>query len=123
MDEAERGTIPLVEPICHVFYAVSVLNVDVPAVRLCDVVRLEAAQVVTVHEYRHGVSSVTAAVGAHCDAIVIFVGSDFGLRVAFDVHGSARPFRKRLRLQGLAALATTAEVPTSRHGRQRRDHS
>ena len=64
VDEAERGAIPLIEPIGHVFYAVSVLNVDVPTVRLCDVVRLEAAQVVTVHENRHGISSVTAAVGS-----------------------------------------------------------
>ena len=40
MDEAERGAIPLVEPIGHVFYAVSVLNVDVPAVRLGDILRL-----------------------------------------------------------------------------------
>src|SRR5580698_7124105 len=48
MDEAEGGAVVLVEPIGHVFYAVSVLNVDVPAVRLGDVVRLQAAQVVAV---------------------------------------------------------------------------
>ena len=63
MDEAERSTIALVEPIGHVFYALSVLNVDVPAVRFCDVVRLKAAQVVTVHENRHGISSVTRRSG------------------------------------------------------------
>jgi hypothetical protein len=100
VDEAERGAIPLIERMSHVFYAVSVLNVDVPAVRLSDVIRLQAAQVVTVHENRHGISSVTAAVGSHCDAIVIFVGSDFDLRVAFDVHGSARLFRQAPPLMG-----------------------
>ena len=56
VDEAEGGAIVLVEPIGHVFYAVSVLNVDVPAVRLGDVVRLQAAQVVAVHENRHVIS-------------------------------------------------------------------
>ena len=56
MDEAEGGAIVLVEPIGHVFYAVSVLNVDVPAVRLGDIVRLHAAQVVAVHENRHVIS-------------------------------------------------------------------
>src|ERR1700722_17668163 len=56
VDEAEGGAIVLVEPIGHVFYAVSVLNVDVPAVRLGDVVRLQAAQVVAVHENWHVVS-------------------------------------------------------------------
>jgi hypothetical protein len=56
MDEAEGGAVVLVEPIGHVFYAVSVLNVDVPAVRLGDVVRLQAAQVVAVHENWHVVS-------------------------------------------------------------------
>jgi hypothetical protein len=40
MDEAEGGAILLIEPIGNVFYAVSILNVDVPTVRLCDVVRL-----------------------------------------------------------------------------------
>jgi hypothetical protein len=34
MDEAEGGAIVLVEPIGHVFYAVSILDVHVPAVRL-----------------------------------------------------------------------------------------
>ena len=56
VDEAEGGAIALVEPIGHVFYAVSVLDVDVPAVRLCDIVRLGSAQIVTVHENRHGTS-------------------------------------------------------------------
>ena len=56
MDEAEGGSIVLVEPIGHVFYAVSVLNVDIPAVRLCDITRLHAAQVVAVHENWHVIS-------------------------------------------------------------------
>ena len=56
MDEAEGGAVVLVEPIGHVFYPVPVLNVDVPAVRLCDVVRLQAAQVMAVHENRHVIS-------------------------------------------------------------------
>jgi hypothetical protein len=42
MDEAEGGTIVLVEPIGHVFYAMPILNVDVPAVRLGDVVCIQA---------------------------------------------------------------------------------
>ena len=48
VDEAERGAIVLVEPIGHVLYAVSILNVDVPAVRFGDIIRLQAAQVVAV---------------------------------------------------------------------------
>ena len=30
---------------------------------------------------------VAAAVGSHCEASVIFAGSDFDLRLAFDLHG------------------------------------
>ena len=56
MDEAEGGAILLVKPIGHVFYAVSVLNVHVPAVRLGDVVRPQAAQIVAVHKNRHVIS-------------------------------------------------------------------
>ena len=44
MDKAEGGAIVFVEPIGHVFYAVSILDVDVPAVRLGNIIRLEAAQ-------------------------------------------------------------------------------
>ena len=56
MDEAEGGAILLVKPIGHVFYAVSVLNVHVPAVRLGDILRLRSTQVVAVHENRHVIS-------------------------------------------------------------------
>jgi hypothetical protein len=56
MDEAEGGAIVFVELIGHVFYAVSILDVDIPAVRLRDVARLQAAQVVAVHENRHVIS-------------------------------------------------------------------
>ena len=41
MDEAKGGAV-LVEPIGHVFYAMPILNVDVPAVRLGDVVCIQA---------------------------------------------------------------------------------
>jgi hypothetical protein len=67
MDKAERGPVIFVEPISHVFYAVSVLNVDVPATRLCDVVRLQAAQVVAVHENRHVISLGRLDGGSHRD--------------------------------------------------------
>jgi hypothetical protein len=40
----------------HVFYAVSILDVDVPAVRLGDIISLQPAQVVAVHENRHEIS-------------------------------------------------------------------
>ena len=87
----------------------------------------------TVHENRHGISSVTAAVGSHCDAIVIFVGSDFDLRVAFDVHGSARLFRQAPPLVGtrsardnrgkyiLLATATNGGTTAERHPREMRN--
>jgi hypothetical protein len=52
----EGGAIVFVEPIAHVFYAVSILDVDVPAVRLGDIIRLQPAQVVAVHENRHEIS-------------------------------------------------------------------
>jgi hypothetical protein len=44
--------------------------------------------------------TVDAAVGSHCEAIVIFAGSGFDLRPAFDVHWCARDdyFGKRLGL-------------------------
>ena len=57
MDEAEGGAIVLVEPIGHVFHPVSVLNVDVPAVRLGDVIRAQTAQVMAVHVNRHEILS------------------------------------------------------------------
>jgi hypothetical protein len=53
MDKAEGGAIALIEPIGHVFDAMSVLNIDVPAVRLSDILSLHAAQIVAVHENRH----------------------------------------------------------------------
>ena len=56
MDEAEGGAVVLVEPIGHVFDAVSVLNIDVPAVRLGHIVRLQAAQIMAVHVDRHAPS-------------------------------------------------------------------
>ena len=100
MDEAEGGAILLIEPIGHVFYAVSVLNVDVPAVRLSDILRLRSAQVVAVHVNRHVISLGAAALGSHCEAIAAFAGSGFDLRLALDAHGSARDdyFGKRLGL-------------------------
>ena len=57
VDEAEGGAAVLVEPIGHVFDAVSVLNVDVPAMRLGDLVSLHAAHVVAVHVDRHAIPS------------------------------------------------------------------
>jgi hypothetical protein len=42
---------------------VSVLNVDVPAVRLGDILRLRSAQVVAVHVNRHVISLGAAALG------------------------------------------------------------
>jgi hypothetical protein len=87
MDEAERGAIVLVEPIGHVFYAVSTLYVDIPAVRPGDIIRLQPAQVMTVHENRHEISHGQRG-GSHCAAAVIFAGSGFDLRLAFD--GCAR---------------------------------
>jgi hypothetical protein len=77
---------------------VSFLDVDVPTVRLGDVVRLQTAQVVAVHENRHVIPLVDAAVGSHCDGIAIFAGSGFDSRLAFGVHLCARDdyFGKRL---------------------------
>ena len=49
-NEAERGATLFVEPIGHVFCAVSILYVDVPAVSLGDIVRPQAAQVMAVHK-------------------------------------------------------------------------
>jgi hypothetical protein len=86
MDETEGGAIALVEPIGHVFYAVSILDVDVPAVRLGDIIRLQAAQVVAVHENRHAIPPVGAAGKSHFTAVVMFAGSGFDLRLAF--HGA-----------------------------------
>jgi hypothetical protein len=44
--------------------------------------------------------SVAAVDGSHCEAIVIFAGCGFDLRLALDAHGSARDdyFGKRLGL-------------------------
>jgi hypothetical protein len=56
MDEAERCAIVLIEPIGHVFYAVLILDVDVPAVRLGNIIRLQPAQVMAVRENRHEIS-------------------------------------------------------------------
>ena len=53
MDETEGGAILLIEPISHVFDPVPVLNIDVPAVSLGDILRLRSPQVVAIHEYRH----------------------------------------------------------------------
>jgi hypothetical protein len=53
MDEAEGRMTLLVEPVGHVFYAVPVLNVDVPAVRGGDVLRRRSWQVVAIHKDRH----------------------------------------------------------------------
>jgi hypothetical protein len=90
MDEAERSTIVFIEPIGHVFYAVSILDVDVPAVRLGDIIRLQSAQVVAVHENRHVIPTVVLVGRSHFAAIVMFVGIGFDLRLAFDVRGAAR---------------------------------
>jgi hypothetical protein len=51
-----------------------------------------------VHENRHVISPVGAAGRSHFAAIVMFAGSGFDLRLAFDVHGCARDtyFGKRL---------------------------
>ncbi len=71
MDEAEGRAFALIEPIGHVFDPVSVLNVDVPAMRLGDILRLHAAHVMTVHVDRHAIappSSLIAASAARCEA-------------------------------------------------------
>ena len=71
MDEAEGGAVVLVEPIGHVFDAVSILNVDIPAMRLGDIVRLHAAHVMAVHVDRHAIPSlrrIIAGTAARCEA-------------------------------------------------------
>ena len=61
MYETEGGATLLVEPIGHVFYPVPVLDVDIPAVRRGDILRVRSAQVVAVHEDRHAVLPSVAA--------------------------------------------------------------
>src|SRR4029077_13846662 len=74
MDEAERGAIVLVEPIGHVFHPVSVLNIDVPAVRLSDVLRFQTTQIVAVHKNRHAIPLGCRSGWSPCEAIAIFAG-------------------------------------------------
>jgi hypothetical protein len=47
-------------------------------------------QIVAVHENRHVIPTVDAAVVSHCGAILIFAGSGFDFRLAFGAHGSVR---------------------------------
>src|SRR4029077_21157202 len=95
MDEAERGAITLVKPIGHVFYAVSVLNIDVPAVRLSDVLSLQTTQVVAVHKNRHAIPFGCHSGWSPCEAIAIFAGC-------------ALACASRLMLMGLLATALFA---------------
>jgi hypothetical protein len=74
VDEAEGGAIVLVEPIRHVFYAVSILDVDIPAVRLSDVLRLQTTQIVAVHKNRHAIPLRCRGGWSPCEAIAIFAG-------------------------------------------------
>jgi hypothetical protein len=73
-NSGKTDEIVLVEPIRHVFYAVSILDVDIPAVRLGDIIRLQPAQVVAIHENWHAIPPVAAAVGSPREAIAIFAG-------------------------------------------------
>ena len=120
MDKAKGGAIVLVEPIGHVFYAVSILNVDVPAVRLGDIIRLQPAQVVAVHENRHVISTVAAAVRSHFERDRNLSRKRFDLRLAFDVHGCAETiisarygFRDAQRSRKWGKLPFLAAPPTS----------
>jgi hypothetical protein len=56
MNEAKGGAFALIEPIGHVFDTVSVLDIDVPAMRLGDLLRLHATHVMTVHVDRHAIA-------------------------------------------------------------------
>ena len=104
MDEAEGGTILLIEPIGHVFYAVPVLNIDVPAVRLSDVLRLQTTQVVAVHKNRHAIPLGCRSGWSPCEAIAIFAGC-------------ALACASRLMLMGLLATALFAGTSACKDAR------
>jgi hypothetical protein len=67
---------------------VSVLNIDVPAVRLSDVLRLQTTQVVAVHKNRHAIPFGCHSGWSPCEATVRWMR--FGLRLALDAYGFAR---------------------------------
>jgi hypothetical protein len=94
---------------------VSVLNIDVPAVRLSDVPRLQTTQVVAVHKNRRAIPLGCRSGWSRCEAIAILAGCTLACA-------------SRLMLMGLlptplfAGTSACKESRRSRKWRPAKDH-